>query len=525
MAKIERNIRIVKWQNGDGISRLRYRVRISRKDLKIDQHYDTLEEANEVVRRAKSEKGRAQIVAEVQQKSAMELALKEYLSEPTLSWYLDQWANTNYPIRKDDDEKWKALPEAQRHKISVALSRIEVIKKVEIEIPESDQKDAPVIFQALIKKKFSTRKQFGLFKPTEITSKIALEYVKERKKKVSAATAKRDVSTLRSFFNTLDDIDPALAAKITQNPFDSASIRKQLDGAENRRAVRLSEFGEDAEQRLIDALIACRNPDMVRIIGLALSTGMRRGEILALRWWQIKEKYIQLEASGTKSEKDRRIFLPEESRAIIGGMERGEPQARLFKYTRNGFKSNWNRARLRAGLKTDTEALRVHDLRHEFISRMLVVIASPTALAAVVGGVSVEHLRRQHIEPEAKRKASENGITDEDGLRYGVGHEGERMTQHYSTQIALTVAENAHKARKQQAGGYPVVIETEDGKAAAYCPDFGISAGADTEAEAIENLRREISERIRKGEKPTPSSPLKIAREFSGASVQMLLIG
>jgi integrase len=454
----------------------------------------------------------------------MELALKEYMSEPTLSWYLDEWANTNYPIRKDDEEKWKALPEAQRHKISVALSRIEVIKKVEIEIPEADKKDAPVIFQALIKKKFSTRRLFGFFKPTEITSKIALEYVRERKKKVSAATTKRDVSALRSFFNTLEDIDAALAAKITGNPFESASIRVLLKGAEKRRAVRLSEFGEDAEERLIDALKSCRNPDMVRIIGLALSTGMRRGEILALRWWQIKEKYIQLEASGTKSEKDRRIFLPEESHAIIGGMERGEPQARLFKYTRNGFKSNWNRARLRAGLKTDTEALRVHDLRHEFISRMLEVIASPTALAAVVGGASVEHIRQQHIEPEKARIASESGIADEDGLRSGVGHEGERMTGHYATQIALTVAENAHKARKQ-AAGYPVVIETADGKTAAFCPDFGISKGADTEAEALEMLRRDIAERLRHDAPPTPSSPLKIARDFSGASVKLLLIG
>lgn len=524
MAKIEKNIRIVKWQNGDGTSRLRYRVRISRKDLKIDQHYDTLEEANEVVRRAKSEQGRAQIAAEAQQKSAMELALKEYMSEPPLSWYLDKWAITHYPIRKEEEEKWKALPEAQRHKISVALSRIEVIKKVEIEIPEADKKDAPVIFQALIKKKFSTSKQFGFFKPTEITSKIALEYVRERKKTVAAATAKRDVSALRSFFNTLEDIDPALAAKIQQNPFESASIRKQFEGAEKRRAVRLSEFGDDAEERLIAALKACRNPAMGRIIGLALATGMRRGEILALRWWQIKERYIQLEATATKSEKDRRVPLSDEAKAILSAMERGEDTQRLFKYTRDGFKSNWERARKRAGMKTDAETLRLHDLRHEFISRMLEVIASPTALAAVAGGASVEHIRRQHIEPEKARLASEGGISDEEGLRLAVGHADARMTQHYATGIALTVAENAHKARKQ-AAGYPVVIESEDGKTAVFCPDFGLSAGADTEAEALEMLRREIAERLRHDAPPTPSSPLKIARDFSGASVKLLLIG
>lgn len=525
MAKLEKNIRIVPWVNKDGTKTVRYRVRIQRKGEKFDEYFAEPEEANEFVRRAKSKKGFDEITAEQRKQSELDQALRAYEKEPSLSWYLDKWAKQHYPIRKETNaEEWDALPEAQQHKISVALSRIEVIKKVEIEIPEEDKKDTPVIFQDLIKKKFSKRKSFGLFKPSEINPKIALEYVRERKKKVAKATAKRDVSMLRSFYNTLEDIDPALAEKITQNPFDTASIRKELKDAENRRAVRLSEFGEDAENRLIEALKACRNEDMSRIIGLALTTGMRRGEILALKWWQIKERYIQLEAKGTKSEKDRRVPLSDESRAILAGMERGEPQARLFKYTRNGFKSNWERVRVRAGLKTDTEALRIHDLRHEFISRMLVVIASPTALAAVVGGASVEHIRQQHIEPENARIAAESGITDEAGLRHVSGHVSERMTQHYATQIAVAVAENAQKALKGQAG-YPIIIEEADGKAAAFSPDFGISAGADTEPEALEILTREISERIRKGEKPTPSSPLKIAREFSGAVVKLLLIG
>lgn len=524
MAKLEKNVRIVPWVNKDGTKSVRYRVRIQRKGERFDQYFTEAEEANEFVRRAKSKQGLAEINAERAQKSAEEQALREYEREPTLSWYLDKWANTHYPIRKETNAEWDALTESQQHKISVALSRIEVVKKVEIELPEAQYANAPTIYQDLIKKKFSRRQKFGLFKPSEITPKLALEYVRERKKKVAAATAKRDVSMLRSFYNTLDDIDPALAAKITQNPFDSTSIRKELKDAEKRRAVRLSEFGEDAEERLIEALKSCRNPDMGRIICLALATGMRRGEILALRWWQIKEKYIQLEAKGTKSEKDRRVPLSEEARAILAGMERGEPQARLFKYTRDGFKSNWNRARLRAGLKTDTEALRIHDLRHEFASRMLEVIASPTALAAVIGGASVEHIRKQHIEPERARIAAENGIEDEHGLRLAAGWADERMTGHYATQIALTVAENAHKARKR-ASGYPVVIEAEGGKTAAFCPDFGISAGADTEAEALEIIRREIAERLSHDAPPTPSSPLKIARDFSGASVKLLLIG
>lgn len=522
MAKIEKNIRIVPWVNKDGSKSVRYRVRIARKDLHKDQHYETLEEANEVVRLAKSAEGRAKLAAEQAQKSADEQALSDYLREPSLSWYLDRWANIHYPIPTNPGE-WEAMPEAKRHKINVARSRIEVIKRVEIPLPEAQYSDAPVIFQTLIQNKFMRRKRFELFKPSEINTKIALEYVRERKKSVSAATTKRDVSALRSLFNNLDDIDPALAEKITQNPFESASIRKELKDAEKRRAVRLSEFGEDAEERLIAALQACRNPDMRRIIGLALSTGMRRGEILALCWWQIKERYIQLEATGTKSEKDRRVPLSDEARAILAAMERGEPQARLFKYTRDGFKSNWNRARERAGLKTDNEALRIHDLRHEFVSRMLEVIASPTALAAVVGGASVEHIKRQHIEPEKSRLVAESGIVDEDALRLAVGHSDARMTQHYATQIAQAVAENAHKARKKPAG-YPVIIEAEDGKTGAYCPDFGISAGADSEAEALAIIRREIAERLRHEPPPPPSSPLKIARDFSGAVIKTLVI-
>lgn len=518
MAKIEKNIRIVKWRNEDGTLGLRYRVRISRKDLNHDHHYETLEEANEVVRLAKSAQGRSKIAAEQQQKSELELALREYAKEPSLDWFLGEWANLHYPLLPE------TASEALRHKTSVSRSRIEVAKRVEIEIPIQEMRDAPALFQGLIKQKFSKSTRFGLFKPTEITPKIAVDFVRARKKAVSAATAKRDVSMLRSFFNTIEDIDQMVAEKITQNPFDSAGIRKELKNCEVRRAVRISEFGDDAEQRLIAALEACRNPDMRRIIGLALTTGMRRGEILALCWWQVKEKYIQLEAKGTKNEKDRRVPLSEEARAILAGMDRGEDDKRLFKYTRDGFKSNWNRLRLRAGLKTDKEALRIHDLRHEFISRMLEVISSPTALAAVAGGVSVEHLKRQHIEPETKRKTSEDGITDEAALRQAVGHTDARMTQHYATQIAITVSENAQKARKQ-AAGYPVIVEEADGKAAAFCPDFGMSAGADTEAEAIENLRLAISEQIRHaGERPIPSSPLKIAREFSGAVIKTLLI-
>lgn len=523
MAKLEKNVRVVPWKNKDGSKSVRYRVRIQRKGLKIDEYFADLEAANEFVRRARSEKGRDEITAEAAQKSAAEQALREYEREPSLSWYLDQWANIHYPIPQDPAE-WAAMPEAIRHKIGVARSRVEVIKRVDVELPEAQYAAAPALFGPLIAAKFSRKKRFGLFKPSEITQKLALEYVRERKKTVAAATAKRDVSALRSFFNTLEDIDAALAAKLTENPFESASIRALLKGAEKRRAVRLSEFGEDAEERLIAALKACRNPAMGRIIGLALSTGMRRGEILALRWGQIKERYIQLAATATKSEKDRRVPLSDEAKAILASMERGDDAQRLFKYTRDGFKTNWQRARKRAGMKTDEETLRLHDLRHEFVSRMLEVIASPTALAAVVCGASVEHIRRQHIEPEKARIASEGSIYDEEGLRLAVGHADARMTQHYATGIAQTVADNAHKARKQ-AAGYPVVIETADGKTAAFCPDFGLSNGADTEAEALEMLRRDIAERLRHDAPPTPSSPLKIAREFSGASVKLLLIG
>jgi integrase len=118
------------------------------------------------------------------------------------------------------------------------------------------------------------------------------------------------------------------------------------------------------------------------LIVAALETGCRRGELLTLQWKQIIMKggqmaYVDLPADKTKTNDPRTIPITAPLRAILEyrrigpdgkklgpeayvfGNACGEPVGRIY--------TAWQATCRRAGIKN----LHFHDLRHEFISRML----------------------------------------------------------------------------------------------------------------------------------------------------------
>jgi integrase len=95
-----------------------------------------------------------------------------------------------------------------------------------------------------------------------------------------------------------------------------------------------------------------------------LATGMRRGEILAVRQQQIDFAGRALLIPETKNGHARTIPLSNEAIALLHGLRR-EGQDRVFPITANAFRLAWERVKNRAGIGD----LRFHDLRHEAISR------------------------------------------------------------------------------------------------------------------------------------------------------------
>ena len=109
----------------------------------------------------------------------------------------------------------------------------------------------------------------------EVLSREITHYGKER----SAGTVNRYLISLSHVFT--------LASRewgwIEQNP-----VRRVRKLKEPRGRVRF--LSDDERQRLLDACRGSRNPRLYPLVVLALSTGARRGELLALRWpdldWQ-----------------------------------------------------------------------------------------------------------------------------------------------------------------------------------------------------------------------------------------------
>jgi integrase len=118
------------------------------------------------------------------------------------------------------------------------------------------------------------------------------------------------------------------------------------------------------------------------LIVAALETGCRKGELLSLQWDQVKSenglmRYIELPADKTKTNDPRIVPITERLRAVLEyrrfgtdgrelpldayvfGNEVGERVGRVY--------TAWRATCRRAGIV----GLTFHDLRHEFISRML----------------------------------------------------------------------------------------------------------------------------------------------------------
>lgn len=511
MAKIPRGIQVVRWNNDDKSKSERYRVRIQRKDLKADKLFETLDEAKKFLADSKSDAGKKAIGLD-----AARLALvKEAIKSPPLSYYLDEWKKKCLP----NEEQAKSLPETKRKGRETALSRVAVVKRVVLNWSPEGQAGTGIVGTSL---GGLFKKPFGNFKISEISSKTASDYIEARLASgASASTVKRDVSFLSSFFGDwLADYDPE-AAERHGNPFAGAKAKKKLKGADQRREVRLKDFGDDAEKRLFDALRACRNPQMLAIVGLALTTGMRRGEILNLTWDRVLEKQIVLQAIDTKSKKPRRIPISADAEKIFQSLGRKEGAERLFSYTADGFKSVWERVRKRANMPT----FRFHDVRHEYVSKLLELISSPVAAADVAGYASVRNFELQHVKPFKDRQEIANGVQTEKGLMLAVGHSDNRMTAVYASKIAgkvLEGAEAAANAAKEAAAivTYPVVIDTADG-VGVFAPDFGIFLACETEEEALIKITEAM---IASNERPAPSSPMKVAKENQRAVVRTVKI-
>lgn len=199
---------------------------------------------------------------------------------------------------------------------------------------------------------------FGRYKLAEITPLIVEKYKKIRRETPTIhetqrkpASVNREIECLSRIFSLAFD-----SGEIAANP--CRKVRKLR--ADNRRTRYLSR----EEEEVLDVALAPA-PDYLRaLVALAIQTGMRRGELLKLRWEDVDFSrgtiYIRAIKDPEKS-RDREIPMSGQARAILAGRPRNNERV----FPLSDFKKSWQSAVKRSGLKN----LHFHDLRHTAATR------------------------------------------------------------------------------------------------------------------------------------------------------------
>ena len=179
-------------------------------------------------------------------------------------------------------------------------------------------------------------------------------------------------------------------------------------------------------QEEYEALLGWCSPRLSAIVQLAYWTGMRRGEILGLRWDQVdlKNKVIILEAADTKTQEKREIPLTDELMQIIKKTPRtlGVPYVFTHKGQRikNIKTAFWNAVRA-AGIKD----FRFHDLRHCAVTNLRKAGVSDSVIMSISGHKTYAMFRRYNrIDREDRLEALNRLARSKDSNRTRLLTEG-----------------------------------------------------------------------------------------------------
>jgi integrase len=218
----------------------------------------------------------------------------------------------------------------------------------------------------------------------KLNSEAVVRYRDERLQIVKPATVRRELAILR---HCIEIAMREWSLPITINP----AHRIRLPRVDNARDRRLNE----AEyRRLMTALNSSRRWYMKPIVIIALETGMRRGEILSLEARNVNLvdgiAYLPL----TKNGRSRRVPLTQKA---IETLEPLVTRSRLFPISAPSVRQGWLDITRRATLMD----FRLHDCRHEAISRFFEMGLSVPEVALISGHRSLAMLHRYtHLRPE-----------------------------------------------------------------------------------------------------------------------------
>lgn len=212
---------------------------------------------------------------------------------------------------------------------------------------------------------------------------------KAKKKPLTGSTVNRYSSAISSVFTW------AIRRRIAPKGFDHPvrRIERQAETAEKTRFL-----SDDERGRLLDACKASPWPRLYLLVLVAVTTGARRGELLALRWRDVDTARKVAHIGRTKNGDPKALPLVP---SVVEQFERhrGAPGALVFPSRLNPdkpmcFDQRWREALTQAGVRH----FRWHDLRHSAASMLAMNGATLLEIADLLGHrqISMTH-RYAHL--------------------------------------------------------------------------------------------------------------------------------
>ena len=240
---------------------------------------------------------------------------------------------------------------------------------------------------------------------------------------IEPSTVLRDVMTLSGVLTRSVKLDKLAAnpvRRVERPRIDRTPKVRYLDPAEEKR-LREALIERDEEMRKAresanrwrksrkeDPLppLPYYGDHLTPAVLLSMNTGMRRGELLALRWTNVDMvgKQVTIEGSTAKSAQTRHVPLNTEALDVLQrwkAQASHDPDPRVIPIN-TGFKTAWAALLVRAKITK----FRWHDLRHHFASRLVQAGVPLNTVRELLGHASMAMtLRYAHLAPDQKAEA------------------------------------------------------------------------------------------------------------------------
>jgi len=226
----------------------------------------------------------------------------------------------------------------------------------------------------------------------EITPQMIEKYKAMRLEKVAPATVNRELACLKHMFTKAIEW-----GYVKANPVKKVNLLKEPPG--RLRYLKPEE---------VDVLLnACAN-HIRPIVITALNTGMRKGELLNLKWADIDLNNRKITVVNAKSNESRVIPMNKTLHEALLTLSQNTKGEYVFsdKYGRpyGDVKKGFSSALKRAGI----EDFRFHDLRHTFGSHLVMRGVDLRTVQQVMGHKDIKMtIRYSHLSPEYVQEAME----------------------------------------------------------------------------------------------------------------------